>query len=792
VSQLRKADWTSMHGRLVAFVDGVRGVVAAMPAGLSDEQEGRLRAQQVAAVLRMTPAMMGMNIFTALVVTAVMIEREHAWFVLVWTGLFVGFSAIGLVNWWQASSRPAPATVSRRAIRRIARSAAVPALLWGGLSIVLFGYAGADGRLLVSSIVMGTLCVGAFGLATVPAAALVYTVTITVCALVALSSAGGGYLATALLLVAFVGIIFLAIAWHSRLFNERFTHGLELEAKTELISLLLHDFQENASDWLWEADADGRLTMVSNRLLEKLGAGRPDVVGRTILDVLVGGRSAGAEELDRHIAAREAFADVLVETSVHGETHWWSVSAKPIFDRTGRFSGYRGVGSDVTAAKLSERRMDHIAHHDSLTDLPNRLMFRDRLDAGLRTVAATGSALAIHFVDLDDFKGVNDTLGHAAGDDLLLEVAGRLRAVAGEIGTIARLGGDEFAIIQPLATSNEAEPARLATAIVEAMRAPIGIAGARVVVGASVGIALAPRDGIDADHLLRRADLALYRAKADGRGTFKMFEPAIESALRERRALEDDLRQAIRDEALDLHFQPIVDLTSEAIVGAEALLRWNHPQRGWVSPSTFVPIAEETGLIVGLGEWVIRRACRTAAAWPGDMTIAVNLSPAQFRSPRLPAVIVGALAEHRLRPERLEIEITESVLVDEVAGGVIAQLRALGVSIALDDFGTGYASMSYLRRFPFDKIKVDQQFVRDAVGRPDCVAIVEAVAELGRKLGIGTVAEGVETSAELAIATQSGCTYGQGYHFGRPMPAARFAAVIAEREKLAGLVRRAG
>ncbi|WP_083467717.1 putative bifunctional diguanylate cyclase/phosphodiesterase [Methylobacterium tarhaniae] len=429
---------------------------------------------------------------------------------------------------------------------------------------------------------------------------------------------------------------------------------------------------------------------------------------------------------------------------------------------------------DVTEQRRAERRIAHMAHHDALTGLPNRVLFHQRLAEAV----AAGLPLGLLCLDLDHFKLVNDTLGHPAGDALLREVAERLRACLDADGLVARLGGDEFAILGP---GGRDVLLGLADRIIAALGRPFALDGQDVTIGASVGIALAPEHGDDPDGLLRKADTALYAAKADGRRTRRLFEPAMDAALQSRRALERDLRAAIAAEALEVHYQPLVATGSLAVTGCEALLRWRHPDRGFVSPGAFIPVAEETGLIAPLGEWVLRRACREAAGWPGGVRVAVNLSPAQFRTPDLVGTVARALAESGLDPARLELEITEQVMLEESTANVavLHRLRGLGVRIAIDDFGTGYASLSYLQAFPFDKIKIDRSFTA-AVGREaTAVAIVQAVIGLGASLGITTLAEGVETEAQLAFLRRSGCGEVQGFLFSRPVPADELRGLLA-------------
>jgi diguanylate cyclase (GGDEF)-like protein len=429
-----------------------------------------------------------------------------------------------------------------------------------------------------------------------------------------------------------------------------------------------------------------------------------------------------------------------------------------------------------------------MALHDALTNLPNRLFFREQLEARL-TQLPQDQEFAVLCLDLDRFKVVNDTLGHQFGDMLLRQVAGRITGCLREGDTLARLGGDEFAILQS-GIKQPNEVIALADRIFEAAQTPFDLDGNQVVVGTSIGIAIAPTDGAEADQLLKNADMALYRAKADGRGAYRFFEPEMDALMQARRALEVDLRKALVNGEFEVFYQPIIRLENQAITGVEALLRWNHPGRGFVAPSEFIPLAEETGLIAPIGEWVLRQACGEAVKWPSHVALAVNLSPAQFRMRNLLQIVIGALAQSGISPQRLELEITESVLLVDNAATLetLHQLRNLGVRISMDDFGTGYSSLSYLRSFPFDKIKIDQSFVRNLASNSDSQAIVRAVTGLGSSLGMKTTGEGVETQEECDYLMRHGCTEAQGYFFGKPKPAGELLDLLSEEQERARAV----
>jgi diguanylate cyclase (GGDEF)-like protein len=440
--------------------------------------------------------------------------------------------------------------------------------------------------------------------------------------------------------------------------------------------------------------------------------------------------------------------------------------------------GWVATHEDITERRRAEAQIERMARHDALTGLPNRLLFRERLDEVVRSTGA-GESLAVLCIDLDRFKAVNDTLGHPVGDELLRAVAQRLSACVRQTDMVARLGGDEFAIIQTGAAQPAAANA-LAERLVRMIAESFDIAGYQVLVGASVGAALSPDDGVDPDELLKKADLALYNAKSAGRGMFSFFKSEMDERVQGRRALEMDLRQAVDNGELELFYQPIVGLGAYNVVAFEALLRWRHPQRGMVMPDCFISLAEDSGIIEQLGEWVLHKACAQAMQWPSEVSVAVNLSPVQFKSGSLVRVVTSALETSGLPPSRIELEITESVLLAEssINMAILHQLRALGVRVCLDDFGVGYSSLSYLRSFPFKKIKIDRSFVRDMVENKEAASIIRAIATLGRSLGMATTAEGVENEEQLEMLEELGCDEVQGYYLSRPQPASEVEAIL--------------
>jgi diguanylate cyclase (GGDEF)-like protein/PAS domain S-box-containing protein len=509
--------------------------------------------------------------------------------------------------------------------------------------------------------------------------------------------------------------------------------------------------------------------------LSHYGFSRDHLLSMTLHEL----RAAGEET----VAAEDDPLEAVVTTSKHRTRNGQTIEVV-VFSRQLDYEGVPAVliaVIDVTERKAAEARIAHMAHHDALTDLPNRVLFRQRMADVLSQRSRSGNLIGTLCIDLDNFKLVNDTLGHPIGDGLLQDVAARIERVLRQRDTAARLGGDEFAVLVPEMKSPQ-ELAVLAQRLIDVISEPYVIEGHMVTVGSTIGIAVAPTDGDDADHLLRNADLALYRAKAAGRSTFRFFEPEMDAQAQTRRQLEIDLRAALAMEKLEVHYQPLVDLATKDVVGFEALLRWPHPERGYIPPSEFVPLAEETGLIAPLGNFVLLRACADATAWPEHIKLAVNLSPMQFRVGNVFTTVSGALAVTGLAPDRLDLEITESVLLDRT-DHVIAHLhalRALGVRISMDDFGTGYSSLSYLRAFPFDKIKIDRSFVRDLPNNRHTLAIVRAILGLAAGLDMKVVAEGIETQADLACLAAEGCKEGQGFLFSEARPQDEVLKLLAE------------
>ncbi len=548
-------------------------------------------------------------------------------------------------------------------------------------------------------------------------------------------------------------------------------------ASGQLAARLVDEFEAQGTGWFWQTDRMGNITYLTGKVADELTRLGVFPIGERLVNIFqVDSELVDTERtLTFHLSSRTSFSDYSVRPAFDGEVdRRWSISGRPVLDDLGCFQGFIGSGSDLTEKRRAEAEITRLALFDSLTGLANRQRMRLSLEKALISQRDAPYSTGLFLLDLDRFKAVNDTLGHQVGDALLKQVAQRLQRTVGDSGLVGRLGGDEFEVVLPR-QGDRARLGELAEDIISALSAPYLISGARLSIGCSVGIAIAPEHGEDAETLVRNADLALYAAKADGRGVHRFYRPELLAGAQNRKRLEDDLRQALAGNEFHLTYQPVVSTADERIVGYEALLRWEHPSRGSISPSDFVPVAEECGLIEQIGAWVLRTACMEAAQWPDHVRVAVNVSPLQFANPILPAIVTNAIAASGIAPHRLELEITEGVFLNESASSehMFRALKNIGVRLALDDFGTGYSSLGYLKKAPFDKIKIDQSFVRGAI-QPGSrnAAIIRAIVTLADTLGMETTVEGVEQQDEIGLFREMGCSHIQGYVYGRPSRAA--------------------
>jgi diguanylate cyclase (GGDEF)-like protein/PAS domain S-box-containing protein len=559
--------------------------------------------------------------------------------------------------------------------------------------------------------------------------------------------------------------------------------------KSEVVSLLLREFEENEADWLWQIDTARRIRSASPRFAYALGVDSGEIEGKSFIQLIAGeawesGQFAPSlHDLAERLKRRESFSNLIVKVNVIGGRRWWELSGTPMLDDDGKFVGYRGVGSDVTERRESDEKIAYLARYDTLTGLPNRMMLTEALGDAMRYAEQWRTRCAFLMIDLDRFKAVNDSLGHLIGDQLLAQVSDRLKELITDNELCGRLGGDEFAIV--IRDASEAgKVERVAQGVIDCLSKPYEVEHHTLYVGASVGSAVGPRDGSTVEMLMRNADLALYRAKDEGGAKHRTYEPSLHADAEERRKLEFSLRRALERKELTLNFQPVVDAHSERVVSFEALLRWNSKEHGNVSPVKFIPLAEDTRLIVPIGEWVLTEACKEATKWPVHVKVAVNVSGEQLLDPNFARTVVNALATSGLPAHRLEVEVTESIFLRDAAGArqTLEEIMALGCTVALDDFGTGYSSLGYLRAMRFSTIKVDRSFVQGAAtGNAESLAIIRAVVAMADSLEMSTTAEGVEDAAQAKLVTDLGCKKIQGYYFGRPMEAVEALALFNKR-----------
>ncbi len=764
------------------------------------EADGELaaafRLQQIHSVLRFAPLTLLTGLFNASLIVWMFGDRIDSRVLMTWlAGVLI--TMWGTAKAWQRYRQgPERRWASVRALRRATIHAALVAALWVMPSFMIYTRDDIDAALMIPVMFISMMCAGGFVLANIPAASLIYVLIMTVACGIALALDGVTRNLDLILLTGFISAMVMASAIASaRSFGSGLMAEAEAERQRQLVGLLLHDFESHSSDWLWDTDQNGFLKHVSARLAETFGRTQDDLRSNPFIELFVHddadmteGERDSLLTLATHLMQPVPFREVPVAVVVAGEHRWWSLTAKPLFDAHGRHAGWRGVCSDITESRRAALEMATLANFDSLTGLANRHHFRNQLSVIRPSVTDGARPCALLFFDLDDFKDVNDSLGHAAGDRVLQLVSRRLqeRISAGDL--LARLGGDEFALIC-WGCHTPARASALAEHLLDAFRAPIVIDDVSVRVGCSIGIALAPSHGEDPDVLLKNADMALYAAKAAGRNTWRFFEQDMDERARHRLSVHSDLLGALDRSEFELHYQPQIQMRTGRLAGFEALIRWHHPQRGLVAPNDFIPLAEETGLILPIGQWALEQACRAAMRWPDDMHVAVNVSAVQFARGAVVDVVRDALERSGLEPRRLEIEITESLLIHDSAAAreTLGALRALGIGIALDDFGTGYSSLAYLRSFPMTKLKIDRSFVVSLNRDDGARAIIRAIINLADALRLETTVEGVETIAEWDALSRDVCTYAQGFLISRPLQETSISTFIANWRGLESL-----
>jgi diguanylate cyclase (GGDEF)-like protein/PAS domain S-box-containing protein len=742
----------------------------------ADAVSAETRARHLAAVTRLTPWLMVANAVNGSLTTAVLWHEVSTPALLTWLVALL-LICLPAVQAWRKHRRRPVTKVSPRAIRHAGLHAALLAAVWAAVPLIWFGEVSATRQLVLAVTMAGMLSAGAFVLATVPAAGLAWVAVLGLGSLATLLRSGEPlFIYLAGLQTAYLVVLSIGVRSAAKQFNARIASEREAERQSQMVSLLLRDFEEHSADVLWEIDRSGRLTHASHKLAALLGQDAQDVGEARLLDLLAqsspgGASSEGMKGLRSALSKDKPFRDVQMTIQMLGNLRWWSITAKPLVDDTGRTVGWRGVISDVTQQRLAHQRLTYQAHFDSLTGLVNRDQLRSRLNQALEACTTTPRRCALLCLDLDNFKTVNDSLGHSVGDGVLRLVAQRLQSVMRRADLVARLGGDEFAVLLDDVRSNE-EVEQLSQRLLQVLNAPGTVNGRSVTVGASIGLAMIPDHGTTIDEVLGNADLALYAAKEAGRGRCEAFAPWLGERSRRQVSIEQELRAALARNELSLHYQPIVDAQTWQVRGAEALLRWTHPTLGVISPVEFIPVAEKSGLIGEVGAWVMGEACRAAAQSLPGLSISINVSPVQLMRDHFLADVERALSQSGLAPHWVEVEITESVFMDDAPAALanLHGLKQLGVRIALDDFGTGYSAFQYLRRFPFDTLKIDRAFVRELLTHHDARAIVRTIIDLANTLGMRTIAEGVEEPAQLEVLRVAGCSEIQGYIVARPVP----------------------
>lgn len=758
----------------------------------SKELAEKYRARQLQSALWHLPLCALANLVTngMIIVTFHHLAGRGIWFYS--AVATIAWQVINLMVFWPHRTIDGqPATASRRLTWGFTAGTAATAMLSSATFVDLFGLVDQPGRVWVIAVGSAYIVIGGWLFATAAYIGLGWVLTLCSIFAVGFQVLYADTYGFMTLLLVFYGLtISVGILMNSRSFMRRLMAETEIERQRELVGLLLHDFEENASDWLWETDRQGRLVHVSARLAEAMGVPAATLRGQALVTALAATftqaddqNQAELAHLAHALAQSAPFRDVVVSVMVSGRRQWWSLTAKPLFDGFEKIIGWRGVGSDQTAMRLRDLEMLRLANVDTLTDLPNRHHFSEQLAAHFPD-AQPVQPCTLFLLDLDNFKSVNDTLGHGAGDQLLRQVAQRLLTVTTPRGLLARLGGDEFALIVKGRMDIKAAQA-LAQQLMTAVAQNAMLNEHVIEMHASIGVGFAPDDAQSAEDLLSVSDMALYEAKAAGRNTMRLFDRSMALSARRKLEMLSDMHEGMERGDFFVAYQPQIDMASGRIAGFEALMRWRHPVHGLISPAEFIPVAEDSGLIVPLGAWILQQACHDAMQWPSSMTVSVNIAAAQFVRTNIVAVVNQAVQRSGLPLRRLELELTESTLMrnsDEISN-VLKALRHAGVSIALDDFGTGYSSLSYLRQFPLDKLKIDQSFVRAldesrTEGRP--AAIIQAITQLAHALELKTTAEGVETQAQCDILQGLGCGQAQGFLFAKPMSAAD-ALVYIER-----------
>ncbi len=745
-----------------------------------EKHRASLRKKQLDTIGSMIFVMLFANLLSVAAVLQSFRQASAGNLLALWGFCIIFITGLAVLRQVRTSKASLQGNLSEVHVDGVSRGALIVGLFWAVTPLLVMHSVDPQGQMVMGIVLSGMMFGGTFLLSRIPGAALSYMIPIGMGLAVSMSLQGGAaHQLIAVLAIVYVGVLTFAVRWSHLQFVEQHLSEAAVQEQTQLIGLLLRDFEESTSDWLWQTNTDGLLEeipLVFDTNSDSAGFMKSGSLLSSLFEA-----GEGRKILEAALRRHQGFRDIVLKVQDEAsEECWVSLTGKPIFEGH-EFRGFRGVAADITQSKQIEVRMAHMAHYDSLTGLPNRVTMQEHLEKVMRKPQSPNTVRALLWLDLDNFKWVNDTLGHPAGDELLRQVTSRLNSMAATTDMVARLGGDEFALIveRPAGGALESFFGRLT----EVMRKPYNIWGSTAHCSASFGVRVFDAFTTDPREVLKHADLALYDAKRTGKAQWSMFTAQLEASAKARVQIEAELERAIDHDELRVYFQPLVDARSHKIVGVESLLRWQHPVRGLVFPDEFIELAEDNGLITRMGEWVIRAALAEAARLPDHVKVAVNISPLQIHSATLVATIVNALAANNIAPNRLELEITESVLMTDTEFTLkrLHQIKNLGVQISLDDFGTGYSSLSYLRAFPFDKIKIDQSFVKDIESRPDSRAIAMATLTLAKSLGMRCTAEGVETLYQADFLRDHGCDELQGFFISRAQPLENLGHVVNVR-----------
>ena len=741
------------------------GESAGLVAREAESESSPLRDVQLISRAQLAPFFAAANIVAALIMAANLWPVVSPEWILPWAGAVAAIN-LGAMQLARTQSITCVGRSGRRVpLGLLVGEVALRAATWLSLPLYLFPQLDPATQVIAASVMAG-LGIGALGLVVIPPCATTWMIAFTF-------GVGGSLLLGRhsvpfqhmLSIVFTLGVSIFGVLTVARWAFHQLKTNADVGSQSESASLLLQEYEQRGVGWLWSIDAENRVTYISSRMSALLGKPAGQLIGHS-LPALLGGHA----DLGRVLLEKQPFNSLEMELTTPRGARWISIAGDPIVDTAGRFEGFRGVGSDITEIRQTQERLTHLANVDVLSGLPNRGRVRQLLGEALRAATTGNVPCAIMFLDLDGFKPVNDTFGHPKGDAVLRAVAKRLVDEVGADGHVGRMGGDEFAIVVTDAQSRR-KVEKMADGIIQSIKEPYLIDQTEIRIGVSIGCAFGPIDGATVDDLILKADLALYQAKDAGRGCARYFSSELQSEQEDRVRLESDLRAAITAKQFHLVFQPLINAKTQKLVGFEALIRWNHPQRGFVPPNVFIPVAEESGLMGAIGEWVIDEACRAAATWPEPITVALNISPKQIILPALPNIVSEALSRYKLPGNRLELEVTEGVFLGDNGStlDVLKRLRQLGVGIALDDFGTGYSSIGYLNKAVFHKLKIDGSFVREAGSRPENVAIIQSIVQLAKSFRMSVTAEGVETAEDFERMRDLGCDTIQGYLFGKPL-----------------------